>query len=106
VENALHHTPAGKTVRLKLEQIGGFTVFEVLDEGCGISRSHRDALATPFFGLDLMHHQGSFGVSVALASRIAELHGGRLLLQGGQGAGTTFSLTIPDSQEAPHERAA
>ena len=70
----------------------GATVFEVADNGPGISEDMNERLFEDFFST-----KGSEGTGIGLlvAQKVAEDHGGRVTYTSKLGPGTTFTVTIP-----------
>lgn len=70
-------------------------VFIVEDRGMGIPPEHLERVFRPF---DRLAAQGSYpgtGMGLAIARRIAELHGGRLSVASEVGRGSRFELELP-----------
>lgn len=81
VENALHHTPDGSTVRLALHpKADGFEA-EVADNGPGIPAEERDKVFDRFYRLDRSRTTKGSGLGLALVKAIAALHGLTLKLE-------------------------
>ena len=72
----------------------GEGALSVADDGCGIPKDVMDKVTQPFFRVDKARSRqsGHAGLGLALAARIAELHGARLSIESEEGAGTTVSL--------------
>ena len=66
----------------------------VSDDGCGIPSEIIDKVAQPFFRADKARSRkgGHAGLGLALATRVAELHQARILIESEQGHGTTASI--------------
>jgi PAS domain S-box-containing protein len=100
VENAIKYTrPEGKVMlRVQTQPIG--VVFQVIDNGIGVSpmdlprlfeKFYRGAQQTP------KDERGS-GLGLAIVKSIAERHGGRVWAESQLGKGSTFYLAIPPRQ--------
>jgi signal transduction histidine kinase len=70
---------------------------EVRDGGIGIDAADQPRLFTPFFRTDRSRARGTGGVGLglALARRIVEAHGGRILVESAPGQGTTVRFHVP-----------
>lgn len=99
LSNAVKFTPAGGEVGLKvLNDATAETVqFEVWDTGIGISAKDMDRLFKPFVQLDsslARSHEGT-GLGLSLVFRLTEMHGGSVTLASEVGAGSRFTVTLP-----------
>ena len=67
------------------------------DTGIGIAREDLAKLFKPFVQLDagLAREHGGLGLKLALARRLAELHGGTIEAESEPGKGSTFTLRLP-----------
>jgi signal transduction histidine kinase len=92
-DNALKHSPGIKPIWMRLRITSMVAVFEVLDRGDGLAPDMLARLSQPF----QRGHGGAPGTGLGLyvARRIAERHGGRLLVQSELGKGSTFAIELP-----------
>jgi len=97
VANALEATPAGGTVRVRVEARDGQAELEVADTGRGIPADELPRLADRFFRTTeaLEHKRPGTGLGLAIVQSIARLHGGELRITNEQGRGTTARLRFP-----------
>jgi signal transduction histidine kinase len=93
VENALVHTPAGTSVRIRTARRNGSALLTVEDEGPGIPAEHAGHVFERFYRLDGSVASGS-GLGLAIARELAELMGGSIELQAIPGR-TIFALVLP-----------
>jgi two-component system sensor histidine kinase FlrB len=92
LENALQASQAGQTVRLVAHaNAGPFVVFQVEDEGEGIAEEARSRLFDPFY---TTRPEGS-GLGLAIVKQTADAHGGWVEAESTPGAGSRFTLYIP-----------
>jgi signal transduction histidine kinase len=98
VENALIHTPPGTPVELGTGRRDGSALLTVEDEGPGIPAEQADQVFDRFYRLEGSVASGS-GLGLAIARELAELMGGSVELEAGDGR-TRFSLVLPGSAEA------
>lgn len=94
IENALEYGAPPVTVSLRFAS-GGY-VIAVADAGAGIPESQRAAALRPFTRLDTSRlSQGHCGLGLAIAQRIAEVHGGSLTLGQSPSGGLDAVLHLP-----------
>ena len=98
LSNAAWYTEPGGARRVEAGREGGAVAIRVVDSGIGIPA---DALAHIFTmfgqaaGTPGAGHSG-LGIGLALAKKLAELHGGSLAASSaGPGQGSTFTLRLP-----------
>jgi PAS domain S-box-containing protein len=106
--NAAKYTHEGGEIRLRAEARTGVVVIRVIDNGQGISEELRAGLFDAFTQgrRELNRSPGGLGLGLAIASRLTELHGGRIEMHSaGADAGAEFSLFLPRA-EPPAETTA
>ena len=97
LSNAIKFTPAGGRIDVSLDFHDGQVVMAVADNGCGISEEMMDSVYERYLHperTDPPPH--GLGLGLPLCRRIAEGHGGRLLLTTRKGEGTTATVSLPD----------
>ncbi|WP_287366189.1 ATP-binding protein [Thauera sp.] len=105
LENAIQASEAGGHVRFDVALLpaaaSGLGVaavrFEVSDDGRGIPPELQERLFEPFF---TTRAEGT-GLGLAIARGVARAHGGDILLRSAPGQGSTFTLSLPLSLDAP-----
>ncbi|MBI5612908.1 MAG: sensor histidine kinase [Gammaproteobacteria bacterium] len=100
IDNALHHTPQGGTIRLRLVPNGAVARIEVSDTGDGIAPHHLPYLFERFYRVQDNRPAGGTGLGLAIARRILELHGSRIRVESQPGAGATFHFYLPVTRAA------
>ena len=97
--NAVKFTAAGGRVRLGVaaDAARGVLRFEVEDTGIGIASEKLERLFEPLTQLDsgLNRAYEGTGLGLALAQRLAALHGGSVAVESTPGVGSVFRLTLP-----------
>jgi len=75
----------------------GNVIIEVADSGIGIAAADLPHLFEPFVQADatIERRYGGTGIGLALARRIAELHGGDISVASTPGEGSCFTLRLP-----------
>jgi C4-dicarboxylate-specific signal transduction histidine kinase len=85
-----------RAVRLRTSDVDGESLaIMVQDSGPGILPDDLPRLFDPFFTTK----RGGMGMGLAICRTTAEAHGGQLSAESTPGAGATFRLTLPYSQE-------
>jgi signal transduction histidine kinase len=101
VSNAIEASPEGEAVVVRTRQEGSEALFEVEDRGPGILPEHRGKIFTLFFTTKT---HGT-GLGLAIVFKIVQAHGGDVKVRETSERGTTFSVSLPLSKEAPPSRA-
>ena len=97
LNNALKFTPQGGQVTVTLSTAGGQLLLTVTDTGCGIPAEQMETVFDRWLSRD-EHDPAPYGLGLGLplCRRIAQGHGGRLLLSSQEGQGTTATVALPD----------
>ncbi|MCU1277599.1 MAG: periplasmic sensor signal transduction histidine kinase, partial [bacterium] len=97
MSNAAKYSDAGTPIRLEVRPRGRDVEFVVSDRGIGIDAGDVPHLFEPFFRTDRTRTRktGGAGLGLALAKRIIDAHGGRILVDSRVGVGTTVAFTVP-----------
>jgi two-component system cell cycle sensor histidine kinase PleC len=98
ISNALKFTEQAGSVVVALRRGSDETViFEVRDTGLGMTADEIDIALQPFGQIDSSHTRryAGTGLGLPLAQRLAELHGGSLIIRSVKGHGTTVSAILP-----------
>jgi signal transduction histidine kinase len=95
VENACTFSDAGTPVRIAASQSGDDFLLTVQDHGRGMTREQVERLGA-FVQFDRQHmEQAGTGLGLAIVTRIVELAGGAVRVEGSPGEGTTVTVRIP-----------
>jgi len=90
--NANEAVENGSEIRIATEQINGWIVLSVSDNGCGMSKEFIEkSLFRPF---KTTKKQG-LGIGLFHSKMIVEAHEGRIEVQSEEGKGTTFRVFLP-----------
>jgi signal transduction histidine kinase/CHASE3 domain sensor protein len=114
LENAVKYSPDGSDISVSVEVRNDQFITSVIDRGIGIPK---DELAQVF---ERFHrgrqvsstNYGGLGLGLYITKQIVERHGGQIWVDSREGAGTTFSFSLPAtaevtvSQPAPAQAAA
>jgi signal transduction histidine kinase len=101
VVNALQHTPAGGTVVLRVQSVGGMTSFHVEDNGEGIPPEDLPHIFDRFYRGDpsRARNTGGAGLGLAICKALAAAGGGQLVITSEVGRGTVAEVTFPGANE-------
>lgn len=96
LSNSLKYTPSDGEIKLTVSKVGSYVSLSVTDNGTGISK---DRLANIFSSYedysDPTDAKAGMGFGLPLVIRLAELHGGTVLIDSRDGEGTTVQITLP-----------
>lgn len=100
LENAARHG-GGQGVEAVVAPSNGGVRVDVCDRGPGVPEGEREKIFEPFYRLPgASEAAGGVGLGLALARKIARLHGGALVCEGREGGGACFRLTLPDGPKS------
>lgn len=104
LDNAVHYTPEGGSVSVKLSSAPPWVVFSVCDTGIGIPSDCVDRVFDRFYRVDESRaraHGGS-GLGLSIVKLAAESHRGSVHLTSQVGLGSTFTVRLPlDTERQP-----
>ena len=97
LDNAIKYSPAGGPVRVSVRSHPAGVAIAVGDRGLGVPPRERAEIFQRFVRGAQARQLGikGTGLGLAMASRIAEAHGGHIELDSEEGAGSTFRLVLP-----------
>lgn len=97
LDNACKYSKEGKRIALQIFSNERKAIVSVSDDGDGIAAQELSQVFEPFFRSPQARWNGSQGIGLGLsiASRFAELAGGRLQVQSKLGVGSEFRLVFP-----------
>ena len=95
VTNALHHTPAGGVVTVRLCAEGSEACLEVRDTGPGIPPEEQDKVFLRYYRSPGAKRRGSSGLGLSIAREIVVQHQGRITLASRPGEGAAFTIRLP-----------
>jgi signal transduction histidine kinase len=93
VDNAVRASPRGADVKLRITRGAAGASIDVIDSGPGIDEARLGLLFERFQRSD----SGS-GLGLAIARRVVERHGGHLRVRTARGAGSTFTIELPEAR--------
>lgn len=95
IDNAIRYSPAGSEVCVTIRDCGDQAAIDVVDGGPGIPAAELERVFDRFYRV-LGSAQAGSGLGLSIARRIAEIHGGQLVLAPREGAaGLIASVRLP-----------
>ncbi|ACY19059.1 PAS domain S-box protein [Haliangium ochraceum] len=101
--NAMQFTPRDGIITVNLQRGKGEAVLTIRDTGAGIAPDLLPHIFEPFCQAtqSIDRTAGGLGLGLALVKTLVELHDGRVVARSpGLGAGASFEITLPLSEEA------
>jgi signal transduction histidine kinase len=102
--NAAKYTPDGGHICITAKPAGDSAILAVRDNGIGVSPEMSSRVFDLFVQGEMGHDrdEGGLGIGLALARKIAEMHGGSVSVESaGKNRGSEFLVTLPIEQPAP-----
>jgi signal transduction histidine kinase len=103
LDNALHYTPSGGAVTIRLQTVGDGVAVAVEDTGHGIEPEHLPHLFERFYRTDWARAKdaGGTGLGLPIVKEIVEAHGGTISVTSQVDKGSIFTLRLPLSVQQP-----
>jgi len=95
LQNALDHTPPGKTVKLSVSTDGEWVRLAVEDEGPGVPEEFLGQLFEPFFRADKSRGGTGWGLGLAIARDIVAAHDGQIEARIAESGGLRVAVRLP-----------
>jgi signal transduction histidine kinase len=98
VDNALKYSPSDSLVTIKLSKRSGKTCLEITNTGNGIAPENLPHIFDRFYRADASRTGGEksgYGLGLALAKKIVEIHHGELSATSAVNHATTFTVLLP-----------
>lgn len=104
LDNAVKYTPKGGTITMGVRRDACGCTLTMQDNGPGISKEELPKIFDRFYRSDSARkaESGGHGLGLSIARIIVIAHGGKLNVRSKVGAGTTFSITLPQRQSRLH----
>jgi signal transduction histidine kinase len=97
IQNSVTHSAMPVTITLSARREGAGILLTVADDGPGIASEYQETIFQKFEQLRVPHapRVRSSGLGLAFCRIAVESHGGRISVQSAEGAGSTFSIWLP-----------
>ncbi len=103
-DNAMKYTPNGSIVRFGLRVNDREAIFDVSDNGPGMSRRDRNRVFEKFVRGESSKSAAGSGIGLTISKGLVEAHGGRIWIESLPGEGTVVFFSIPRTEQQSHER--
>ncbi len=100
LQNAICYSGQGTAVTLSLKKSGGYGVFTVSDEGIGIPEQELSKIWNRFYRASNGGKRPGTGLGLSIVAWVAKSHHGTVKAESRLGKGSTFTLSLPEQQEA------
>jgi signal transduction histidine kinase len=98
LDRALHLSPAGGRVEVRLQEVDHDAELRVIDSGQGVPAADLDRIFHLFAHVEESSGQPGLNVGLPLVRRLVELHGGKVWAYS-EGAGTELTMRLPLLQQ-------
>ena len=95
LSNAIKFSDNGGTISLRLYQKDTVTVFEISDNGTGMSEETKERIFEKFFQGDTSHATRGNGIGLNIVKRILTLANGSVTVESELDKGSKFTVTLP-----------
>ncbi|HET7431385.1 MAG TPA: ATP-binding protein [Nocardioides sp.] len=101
VANAVAYSGDDSTVLVSTKPNGDMVDISVVDQGIGIPHDELDRIFERFYRVDPARHRstGGTGLGLSIVKHVAATHGGDVRVWSLEGQGSTFTLSLPRSQQ-------
>ncbi len=100
-DNAVKFTPKGSLIEVKVYENNKNVIFEVIDNGMGISEEILSHIFERFFtnGDKISDSRRGVGLGLAICKSIVEAHGGTISAYNKESRGAIFRFNIPKGDD-------
>ena len=97
IQNAVKYSPTGGVITVRVEPQADRACVVVIDQGIGIPKMALPHLFQRFYRADNVdsRHISGLGVGLYVVKEIVKLHGGVIAVTSTEGAGSTFTISLP-----------
>ncbi|RPF47420.1 two-component system sensor histidine kinase KdpD [Hydrogenoanaerobacterium saccharovorans] len=97
LENAIKHSPNESLIEVYLKKNGAYAIFEVLDEGSGISKEDFPYLFESYMPNSTKSPDSSrgMGIGLSICMSIIKAHSGKMEAENRKEGGAIFQFTLP-----------
>ena len=101
VDNAVRYSESGTRIGVGVRRGGGLVEVAVTDQGVGIAQRDLARVFERFYRVDPARSRstGGTGLGLSIVKHVAANHGGDVTVWSRPGAGSTFTLRLPDAAD-------
>lgn len=97
IENAIKYSNESDEIKLDIKKTDNELTVLIIDNGMGVADDNKETIFDEFNNPDIDHHGQGLGISLAIARRVATLHGGSLTVEDNTPSGAIFKFQIPNN---------
>jgi len=100
LHNSIKFTPEHGSIQVTLDHASSQAVFRISDTGAGIAEEEQDRIFERFYKADRSRtrSQEGSGLGLSIVKKIVDLHKGTIQVESRVGAGTSFTVCLPDGE--------
>ena len=98
LDNAVKYSLDKSEVNVTAAKKQGNVEIKIADHGIGIKAADQPYIFDRFYRADTArskHHADGYGLGLAIAKNIVEMHGGRITVSSRPGKGSVFTVALP-----------
>ena len=103
LSNAIKYSPSGGTISVILAREDNDLVFQICDEGIGIPAEDQPYLFESFNRATNVGTIPGTGLGLSIVKKAVEQHKGQITVESQIGAGTSFTVRLPNYSPHPHQ---
>lgn len=95
LDNALHYSPEGKEIQIRVDMASKELMFWIVDHGIGVEEKDKPFIFDRFYCADQSHTDKShFGLGLSIAKELARMLQGKIGMEDTPGGGASFFFTL------------
>lgn len=98
IDNAVKFSPENSVVEINIKNDSGNIYVSVINSGAYISEDIRKRIFNKFYQADVSHNSSGYGLGLAIAKRVVDLHGGEINVNCEKNM-TMFTVMLPLEQK-------
>jgi signal transduction histidine kinase len=98
LDNAVKYSPRGSEIKITSSASDKTATISVIDQGQGIAQADLPNIFQRFYRADNSRSKNKangYGLGLAIAKKITDLHGGSIEVKSASGSGSSFSVRLP-----------